>query len=177
MNSKQNPNSKNSKTPKNSSNHRSPSKKSVISSLSDMCGGGGDRYSTVRAKGRTPFPLALIIGMIVATVLFMFIIFSFVQVSELSSEISSMKGDIKSLSAEAKTLEGRLDYKYTKSEIESTASSLGLDSSRRTTVYFEGEASEDVSEVIEPENALGGAIDSLLSAIAKNFGKIIEFLN
>ena len=82
-----------------------------------MCGGGGDRYSTVRAKGRTPFPLALIIGMIVATVLFMFIIFSFVQVSELSSEISSMKGDIKSLSAEAKTLEGRLDYKYTKSEI------------------------------------------------------------
>ena len=174
MNSSQNPNSK---TPKNFSNHRSPTKKSVISSLSDMCGGGGDRYNTVKAKSRAPFPLALIIGMIVATVLFMFIIFSFVQVSELSSEISAMKGDIKDLTAEAKTLEGRLDYKYTKSEIESTASGLGLDSSRKTTVYFESEGSEDVSEVIEPESQIGGAIDSLLSAIAKNFGKIVEFLN
>lgn len=175
MNSNQNP--KNSKTPKNFSTHRSPSKKSVISSLSDMCGGGGDRYNTVKAKSRTPFPLAFIIGMLIATVLFMFIIFSFVQVSELSSDILNMKSEIKNLSAEAKTLEGRLDYKYSKSEIEETASRLGLDSSRKTTVYFESEGSEDVSEVIEPESTLGGAIDSLLSAISKNFGKLIEFLN
>ena len=107
----------------------------------------------------------------------MFIIFSFVQVSELSSEILNMKSEIKDLSAEAKTLEGRLDYKYSKSEIEETASRLGLDSSRKTTVYFESEGSEDVSEVIEPESTIGGAIDSLLSAISKNFGKLIEFLN
>lgn len=174
MNSSQNP--KNSKKP--SYDHRSPStKKSVISSLSDMCGGGGDRYKTVREKKSSPFPVALIIGMFVATVLFMFIIFSFVQVSELSSEISGMKSDIKALTAEAATLEGQLDYKHTKSQIEATASELGLDSSRKTTVYFEGESSEDISEIVEPESTLGGAIDSLLSAIAKNFNKFIEFMN
>ena len=99
-----------------------------------MCGGGGDRYNTVKAKSRTPCPIAFIIGMLIATILFMFIIFSFVQVSELSSEILNMKSEIKDLSAEAKTLEGRLDYKYSKSEIEETASRLGLDSSRKTTV-------------------------------------------
>ena len=156
MNSNQNP--KISKKP--SYDYRSPStKKSVISSLSDMCGGGGDRYKTVREKKSSPFPVALIIGMFVATVLFMFIIFSFVQVSELSSEISGMKSDIKALTAEAATLEGQLD------------------SSRKTTVYFEGESSEDISEIVEPESTLGGAIDSLLSAIAKNFNKFIEFMN
>ncbi len=177
MSSNQNPRKpQNSKKP--SYNHRSPSnKKSVISSLSDMCGGGGDRYDTVREKKSSPFPIALIIGMLVMTVLFMFIVFSFVQVSELSSEISEMKSEIKALSAEAATLEGQLDYKHTKSQIESTASELGLDPSRKTTVYFEGESSEDISEIVEPESTLGGAIDTLLSAIAKNFNRFIEFMN
>lgn len=142
-----------------------------------MCGGGGDRYDTVREKKSSPFPITVIIGMLVMTVLFMFIVFSFVQVSELSSEISKMKSDIKALSAEAATLEGQLGFKHTKSQIESAASDLGLDSSRKTTVYFEGESSEDVSEVVEPESTLGGAIDTLLSAIAKNFNRFIEFIN
>lgn len=163
--------------PKNSKNSPSYSKKSVISSLSDVCGGGGVRYSTVKAKAKTPFPLSVIICAFAATVLFMFIVFSFVQVAELSSEISKMKSDINALSGEAATLEGQIDYRYTKSGIEKISSELGLTPSQNTTVYFAGENSEDVSEIIEPETQLDETINTLLGAISKNFRKLIDFMN
>ena len=164
--------SKNSKNSK-----KTPDKKSVISSLSDACGGGGVRYKTVRSTEKKPLPLLLIVGAVVFTVLFMFIIFTFVQISDLSSEVSKMKSSLNALSSEEQTLKGQLDYKYSQFEIESTSEKLGLTSKKNTTVYFESEESADVSEVIEPENALGSRINTLLGAISKNFEKLIEFLN
>ncbi|MBQ9511315.1 MAG: hypothetical protein IJR55_06455 [Clostridia bacterium] len=164
--------SNNSKNSKNLSN-----KKSVFSSLSDACGGGGVRYNTVKSTEKKPLPLLMIVGAVVFTVLFMFIIFTFVQISDLSSEVSKMKNSLNALSSEEQTLKGQLDYKYSQFEIESTSSQLGLSSKKNTTVYFESEESADVSEVIEPENTLGSKINTLLGAISKNFEKLIDFLN
>ena len=119
----------------------------------------------------------LIVGAVVFTVLFMFIIFTFVQISDLSSEVSKMKNTLNSLSSEEQTLKGQLEYKYSQFEIENTSSQLGLSSRKNTTVYFESEESADVSEVIEQENTLGSRINTLLGAISKNFEKLIDFLN
>ena len=162
-----------SENPKKSPNN----KRTMLSSLSDACGGGGVRYSTVKEKARPTVSVSVIIGALIVTALFMLIIFSLVEVSELSADISDMKGEIKTLAGDAKTLEGQLDYRYNKSKIDSVSEELGLGAGKNTTYYFASEDSSDVSEVIEPESELGTTIDSLLSAIGKNFRKVIDFLN
>lgn len=109
----------------------------TISSLSDACGGGGVRYKTSKSHEKTVSPIPAILSAIAVTVLFMFLIFSFVKNAELAAEISSMKSDLGKLISEKQTLEGQLDYKYSKFEIEDTLSALGYGTGKNSTVYLE----------------------------------------
>lgn len=160
-------------------NAQSPFKNNndLISSISDACGGGGVRYVTRKEKASAPFPLITIITVVFATVLFLFMVLTFMRISAITTDISKLRSEISELEGDASTLRGQIDYKYTKSQIEETSELLGLNSGKNTTVYFESENSSEVSQVIETETALGSTINTLLGVISKNFNKFIEFLN
>ena len=100
-------------------------KKNFIATLFRDVFVGGDGYKTVRGE-RTPFPFATIGISIVATALFLIIIFSLGRISELSTEIASMKKEMVTLSEKENKLRGDLNHKYTFREIGSAAEELGL---------------------------------------------------
>ena len=100
-------------------------KKNFIATLLRDVFVGGDGYETVKGE-RTPFPFAVIGIAVVTTALFLIIIFSLGRISELSSEIASMKKEMVTLSEKEDKLRGDLGHKYSFREIGSAAAELGL---------------------------------------------------
>ena len=77
---------------------------------------GGNEYRTVKGE-RSPFPISVIAGVIVTTLLFLMLMFSLIRMSELSTSISKMRKELVSVSAKAETLEGEFNRKYPYTEI------------------------------------------------------------
>lgn len=149
----------------------------VISSLSDACGGGGTRYKTSPAKEKTPFPLATVIGAIAVTALFMFLIFSLVNLSDISGEVSSMRKELASLSEEEKTLSGQAEYRYSKLNVEENAEALGYGSDNYTNVYFDLHAAESEGGIASDSESEPRAVGTFFEKVGKFFRSLADFLN
>ena len=72
---------------------------------------GGTGYDTEYEQG-TPFPVAAIFSAIVTTVLILALIFSFIEISALSSDIADMKKEIVMLNSREGKLRDDLNHKY-----------------------------------------------------------------
>lgn len=96
---------------------------------------GGSGYRTIRGE-RTPFPIVTVACAIVATMLFLILIFSYIGVTELNYDIVKLKKQITSLEQEEEKLQNELDRLYPFPVIESVAESLGLSAENGETVIL-----------------------------------------
>lgn len=131
------------------------------------------RIHTVNAKVRAPLPVGIIFISFVCTVLFMYIIFNTVQISEQNREINSMKSELNVLEAERKDCEIRLEEKNDLQYIEEYAlNELGMVKSDQLARQYVNVENEDKIEIIaEDENTsvfnFGGLSDLAESAGTK----------
>ncbi len=135
---------------------------------------------TVSARKKTPFPFAAILTTFFCTMLFMYMIFNYVQINEYSQSIKEIQSDLDSLSSKQKELQLELDKRNDVTEILEKAEELGMvrtDGIKK--IYLDG-VSEDMIEVTDKgagkkENS--GFFSDIMSALAQNFRDIAEYLN
>ena len=124
---------------------------------------------TVRSATRVPLPTAIIFMSLVCTVLFMYIIFNMVQISEKERVINSMNDELNTLDAEKGKLLGELEKKNDLNYIEDYAlNKLGMVKSDQLSRQYVNIQSEDKIEIVT--DTVGGAKKNLsgLSAIIKS---------
>ena len=121
-----------------------PNKFSLKLFLSDVFF-GGKGYQTQKAEQKTPFPLIPVSLFIISTVLIMTIIFSVIQISEISSEISSLKKQTISLASKEESLENELDHRYSYEEILEAVKALGFSPDGGKIVYIEPKTDRDTN--------------------------------
>lgn len=114
---------------------------------------GGREYRTKNAEGKTPFPFVTVFLALVSTVLILCTIFSLIRISELSSEIASLKKQEISLVAKQASLENQLDHRYSVEEIIKVAKELGFSEDGGRTVYVETEKDSEENDSDETENS------------------------
>ncbi|MBE6654347.1 MAG: DUF948 domain-containing protein [Ruminococcaceae bacterium] len=134
----------------------------------------GTEYKTVAAEGKQRFPVMMIIAAVVTTALFMLIIFSFMQISQIRSDMAKMEATIRSLEKEERKLSMELEGRYS-SKIESLAADMGLSGESRVTYYLDDGSSAEIMEAVDPAEE-GKNSNTLMSAVSKSFRKFIEFM-
>ncbi len=82
---------------------------------------------------------------IIATVLILVTIFSIIHISELSSEIASLKKKTVTLAAKEESLENELDHRYSFQEILEAVKALGFSENGGKIVYIEPNKPSDAN--------------------------------
>lgn len=124
---------------------------------------------TVRSATRVPLPTAIIFMSLVCTVLFMYIIFNMVQISEKERVINSMNDELNTLDTEKSKFQGELEKKDDLKYIEDYAlNKLGMVKSDQLSRQYVNIQNEDKIEIVT--DPVGGAGQNLsgLSAIIKS---------
>ncbi|MHB1151545.1 MAG: FtsB family cell division protein [Eubacteriales bacterium] len=128
------------------------------------------RIRTIRSDIHVPLPTAIIFMSVICTVLFMYIIFNMVQISEQGREINAMKSELSALDAEKKDYEKELEAKNDLRYIEEYAlNELGMVKSDQLARQYVNIESEDKIEVMA-EISSGTVYQDGLSALVKSAG-------
>ncbi len=127
---------------------------------------GGNEYETVKTEEKTPFPFAVVGGVIITTALFLMLVFSLIKASELSTDIASMKKELVSVSAKADNLEGEFSRKYPFTEIQQYAEENGFVANGGREVILPNEATETT------DNKKSESSDSLMNIFTAIIKKI-----
>lgn len=106
---------------------------------------GGREYKTKNAERKTPFPFIPVTLFIIATALILVTIFSIIHISELSSEIASLKKQTISLSSKEESLKNELDHRYSFAEILEAVKALDFVEGGGKTVYIEPKVDTDTN--------------------------------
>ena len=106
---------------------------------------GGKEYKTKNAEQKAPFPLVQVALFVASTALILITIFSIIRISELSSEIASLKKQTISLAAKQESLENDLNHRFSYSEILDAAKSLGFSQDGGRVVYIEPKIAQDAN--------------------------------
>ena len=136
-------------------------------------------YQTVNAKKRTPFPFSAVLTTFFCTLLFMFMIFNYVQINEYDQSIKEIRSDMEVLSGKQKDLRLALDKRNDITVILKQAEDLGMvrtDGVKK--VYLDG-TGEDMIEITDKGAGTTetGFFSDIMSALAQNFRDIAEYLN
>lgn len=135
------------------------------------------RVKTVKAEKKKPFPVSAIFMSLVCTVLFMFMIVSYVQINEYTLEVSELRSDLADMIAEDKELTTALEKKNDMLTIEEMASELGMVKADQLTKKHITLTNEDKIEVVEPEPTEDDTVvTTVMSGIWKNFTGLREYL-
>ena len=129
---------------------------------------GGKEYKTVKGE-KTPFPLMTVLCAVVATILFLILVFSLIKVSEISSEIAAMKKEMITLAAK----EDKLDHRYSFQEIENTAAALGLSEKNGQKIILEKELPDPASA--SASSKWSGKNTLLMNALYGRLRNLIKF--
>lgn len=133
--------------------------------------------NTEKATEKKRFPLLAIGTTAIATVLFLVIVASFMQISQIQAEMKIMESNIRELRAEERKLSMELEGRYS-SKIESVAADMGLSGKYHPTYYIESKNDGETEEIVENEaKEETTKNNSLLNAISRSFSKFIEFID
>lgn len=129
------------------------------------------RIHTIRADRRIPMPLGIIFTSFACTVMFMYIIFNMVQISEQSREINVMKAELSVLSEEKKDRERALEMKNDLRYIEQYAvDELGMVKSDQLARQYVNIENEDKIEIVSDTKTDQDRNDGSLMALARSAG-------
>lgn len=133
------------------------------------------KYNTVKSQEKARFPLMTVLAAITATALFMIIVFSFMQISQVKVDIAEINSAVHTLQKQERKISTELDGKYS-SKIEALAADMGLSKTGSGAVYFTNNDKMEVTEVISPEKDSPSTINTLMSAVSRSFRKFLEFM-
>ena len=129
------------------------------------------RIHTVTSDIRVPLPTAILFMSVICTVLFMYIIFNMVQISEQGREINAMKSELSALDVEKKDYEKELEAKNDLRYIEEYAlNELGMVKSDQLARQYVNIESEDKIEVMSEIGSDAVENQGGLSALVKSAG-------
>lgn len=135
---------------------------------------GGKEYKTVTGE-KTPFPIMTVLCAAATTVLFLILVFSLIKVSEISSEIASMKKEMITLAAKEDKLRGELNHRYSFQEIENTAAALGLSAGNGQKIILEKElTNSDPASATSKRNEKNSLLMNALYGRLRNLIKLFE---
>jgi hypothetical protein len=115
-------------------------KKVVINFIYDLLLGGKE-YDTEIEK-TAPLPLKAILGTVISTVLVLALVFSFIQISALSSDIGDLKKEAVSLTTREGKLRDDLNHKYPHAELMDAIEALGFSANGGEIIILPEEAEE-----------------------------------
>lgn len=136
-------------------------------------------YQTVNAKKKSPFPFSAVLTTFFCTLLFMFMIFNYVQINEYSQSIKEIQSDMETLNGKQKDLKLALDRRNDVTEVLKQAEELGMVRTEGIKkVYLDG-TDEDMIEITDKGAGTEetGFFSDIMSALAQNFRDIAEYLN
>lgn len=133
--------------------------------------------NTVDSTEKKRFPILAIAGTAVTTALFLVIVASFMQISQIQADMKQMEASIRTLKDEERKLSMELEGRYS-SKIESIAADMGL-SGKYYQPHYLGDGEENkTEEIVEEESKeTEEKVNSLLSAFSRSFKKILEFID
>ena len=133
--------------------------------------------NTVAAKEKKRFPVIILAGAVVTTMLFMVIVASFMQISQIQTEMKQMESTIRTLKEDERKLGMELEGRYS-SKIESLAADMGLTGAHRQPTYLGDGEKPTTEEIVEEETKeQEKKINSLMSAFSRSFKKFLEFID
>lgn len=159
---------------------REPSKLSEIrKNLKPMLLVRGENCKTVSVSAKRPFPISAVVIVTICTLLFMFLILSYVQINEYTIEVASLRGELSDLAGQKKELSLSLEQKNDMMAIEEYAkSNLGMVKSDQLTKKHISLDQQDKVEVIETEPTEDmTVVAGVMSAIGENFRGLWEYLS
>ncbi|MBP0990288.1 MAG: hypothetical protein J5874_03830 [Oscillospiraceae bacterium] len=116
---------------------------------------------------KTIFMIALALSVTIT------LIYSKVELAEISDEVTSRKSDLAKLSEEKKVLEMRLENEMTIQNIEKEAEALGMVKISKDRIkYIEVESDDTVEDTIESEEGSGTVLDRIKGIISR----IMEYI-
>jgi hypothetical protein len=133
--------------------------------------------NTVAATEKKRFPVLIVAGSVVTTMLFMVIVASFMQISQIQPEMKQMEATIRQLKDDERKLGMELEGRYS-SNIESLAADMGLTGDKRRPTYLGDDEKLPTEEIVEEENKeQKKKVNSLMSAFSQSFKKFLEFID
>ena len=96
---------------------------------------GGKEYETELEKA-APLPLNAILGTIISTALVLALVFSFIEISELSSDIGDLKKEEVALTTREGKLRDDLNHKYPHAELIAAIEQMGFSASGGQTIVL-----------------------------------------
>lgn len=102
---------------------------------------GGKEYDTEIEK-TAPLPLKAILGTTISTVLVLALVFSFIEISALSSDIGDLKKEAVSLTTKEGKLRDDLNHKYPHAELMEAIEALGFSADGGQIIVLPKEAEE-----------------------------------
>ncbi len=109
-------------------------KKAIASFFYDLLLGGKE-YDTEIAK-TSPLPVGTIAATVIATILVLALIFSFIEISALSSDIGDLKKEAVTLTGREGKLHDDLNHKYPHAELMDAIEALGFSADGGKTVIL-----------------------------------------
>ena len=106
---------------------------------------GGKEYDTEIEKA-PPLPIASILGTVVSTVLVLALIFSFIDISSLSSDIGNLRKEMVNLTTREGKLHDDLNHKYPHAELMEAIENAGFTPDGGQTVVLEPEETDENEE-------------------------------
>lgn len=133
--------------------------------------------NTENSTEKKRFPFFAVGTIALATVMFMVIVSSFMQISQIQAEMKEMEATIRELKAEERKLSMELEGKYS-SKIESVAADMGLSGTYHKTYYLESDEAGNTEESVASDEAEStSTVNSLMSAFSRSFKKFLEFID
>ena len=137
---------------------------------------GNTSYNDKKDSGiRRPFPFAAVMITLLCTVMLMFTVYTYVGVSELTGEVKSLEKQVTEMKKSEDKLTSELEARY--ADIRKRAEGIGMEAAAYEKVYMDAGVKDDISVAIKPESGNGGAINTLLSAVGRNWAKFVEFMD
>ena len=136
------------------------------------------RITTVKAKKKAPIPVSVFLLAAVCTVVFMFMIVSYVQINEYTLQVSELRNELAELSEQEKQLDLELDRKNDLRSIEEYVSeNLGMVKSDQIVKKHVSVTSEDKIEVVSAEPLPEeNVMVTMMSSILNSFRGLREYL-
>ena len=137
------------------------------------------KIKTVKAKKKAPVPIYVFMLAVVCTLVFMFMIFSYVQINEYTIEVSELRSELAELSEQEKQLNLELDRKNDLRSIEEYVSeNLGMVKSDQIVKKHVSVTSEDKIEVVcadaIPDD---NVVTTMMSSVLNSFRGFWEYIS
>jgi cell division protein FtsB len=137
---------------------------------------------TVRSATRVPMPTAVIFMSLVCTVLFLYIIFNMVQISDKERVINSMEDEFSTLDTEKNKLQGELEKKNDLNYIEDYAlNKLGMVKSDQLLRQYVNLQNEDKIEIVTDKTVgsgdNSGGILSVIGSVGTKLSELWEYIS